>query len=191
MFKGIISHSVQKVFLPLWAVLIIFVLVDVSVRLTNYEIKNKDNWKITSVDESADLKLSQEQAKTIIKNINNFEVTTEPSTESDEDRAMSAAEQLTQQGDLSQLYAGNIQYRLVGIFDKNGRFAVIQQFDTTVNEKKLIRVSALDSLQNYKITKILADKVILNSDDDRQISLHLYKKLDKKPDESLDKQLDK
>lgn len=179
MLKAIIISSFQKVFFPVWVLLVFFILLDITTRLTNYEIKSSNNWKITSFDENAGLKLNQAQADIIIKNINNYQKTSKNETETSVNKTMSAAEQLAQQGRLSQLYSGDMRYRLVGIFNKSERFAVIQQLDTSMDKQKLLKVNVLENLQNYKITKILANKVILNSNDNRQISLYLYKKQDK------------
>ena len=106
----------QKVFFPLWVVLIIFSLVDITTRLTDYEIKNNDNWQMAELDEESTFALNEEQAKRIITAIDAFQVPTETASSASE--GMSAAEQLAQQGDLGQLFAGDIRYRLVGVFDK-------------------------------------------------------------------------
>jgi len=176
----------QKIFLPLWGILTAFILVDITTRLTNYETSDNSRWKIESASENNGLMLNQEQELLIINAINNYEITTVVDNASTNDR-MSSAEQLAQHGDLSQLYAGKIRYRLVGIFDKKERFAVIEQMDTSVNEKKLIRISTLANIQNYKITKIAANKVLLISTDHREISLYLYQKSDEKSAKQLDK----
>jgi len=187
MLNNLINSVTQKVFLPLWAVLILFVFFDISTRLTQFETKKSSNWKIESVSTDNALILSQEQANSIIADINNFQVTPETEVETNVNKATSEAEQLAQQGSLGELFAGNIRYRLVGIFDKGERFAVIQQHDISNNEQKLIKLSVLEHLKNYQITKVLANKITLISNDNRQISLYLYKQLDKQTDKQTDK----
>jgi len=182
MLNSILNSFTQKVFLPLWAVLIFFIFVDISTRLTQFETKKNSNWKMETVSENAALLLSKEQANKIIADINDFQVDPEDELGAD---IMSEAEQLAQQGSLSELFSGSIRYRLVGIFDKGERFAVIQQHDTANNEQELIKLSVLESLKNYKITKILANKVTLTSNDNRQISLYLYNQIDNQTDKAI------
>jgi len=173
MFARIINSVTQKEFFPLWAVLILFVLFDINTRLTQYETKKNSNWQIETLNKSAGLLLSKEQADSITTDIDNFQVTPEPETNTN--KAMSEAEQLAQRGEVGELFSGNIRYRLAGIFDKDERFAVIQQYNVSTNDKELIKGSVFEHLKNYEITEVLANKITLTSNDNRQISLYLYK----------------
>ena len=174
---NVIKTYTQKILIPCWLVLLIVIFFDISTRLTNIEIKQSLPWQVADQAKSGAFSLNQEQAKAIAEAINNYEVSSE--IETAVDNTMSEAEQRAQQGDLNQLFSGNKRYRLIGIFDNNERFAVIKQLDVTVNTEKLIKVTIADSLQDYKVTKILANKVILNSGDKREITLFLYQQLEK------------
>jgi len=182
MFNRLKASFVQKQFMPLWLIITLLILLDISTRLTSYETEQNDTWKIASASKNVGFYLDQAQGKLIKSSIDAYQAA-ELETKSKANIGMSEADQLAQQGDLSQLYAGNIRYRLVGIFDKSGRFAVIQQLNIAENENKLIKVAMTESLQGYQVTEILSNKVILRSNDNRQVSLFLYKKLDAKPNE--------
>jgi hypothetical protein len=177
MLSHIKNSFTQKFFFPVWGILAVFILLDITTRLINYETKDNSQWKLQSISKDTILTLQAEQAESIIKMINNYQTTPEIQTHTNQ--TMSEAEQLAQQGSLNQLYAGNIRYRLVGIFDKNEPFAVIQQLDVSTNEQSLVKVKVLERLKNYKITKIFPDKVTLESDNNGQVTLFLYKNLGK------------
>lgn len=177
MLSDIIKKYTQKVYLPCWGGLIVIIFLDISTRLTYMETKQNLPWKVASEAKNEMLTLSQAQAEEIATAISHFEISSE--VESKVNNTMSEAEQLAQQGDLQQLFAGDKRYRLVGIFDKSERFAVIQQLDTTLNKQELIKVTAAERLQGYEITKIFANKATLTSDDKREITLFLYKQLEK------------
>ena len=179
MFSRIINSVTQKEIFPLWLMLAVLVFIDISTRLTEFETKKNTNWKLAEATENAGLILNKEQADSIISEINSYQVTPEHEKGANINNTMSETEQLAQQGSLSELFSGTIRYRLVGIFDKNERFTVIQQYDISTNEQKLIKLSVLEHLKNYQITKILANKVTLTSTDNRQISLYLYTQANK------------
>ncbi|MBL0710077.1 MAG: hypothetical protein JJV99_03520 [Colwellia sp.] len=173
MLSRIINSVTQKEFIPLWFILVVLVFIDISTRLTEFKTKKNTHWALAEATENAGLILNKEQADSIISAIDNYQITPEKEA-GNINNTMSAAEQQAQQGSLSELFSGTIRYRLVGIFDKNERFSVIQQYDISTNEQKLIKLSVLEHLKNYQITKILANKVTLTSTDNRQISLYLY-----------------
>jgi hypothetical protein len=177
MLSHIKNSFTEKFFFPLWGILVISITLDITTRLINYETQDNSQWKLQSINKAPILTLQAEQAESIIKLLNNYQ--TAPEIQTNTNQTMSEAEQLAQQGSLNQLYAGNIRYRLVGIFDKNEPFAVIQQLDVLKNEQSLVKVKVLERLKNYKITKIFPDKVTLESDNDSQVTLFLYKTLGK------------
>ncbi|MFT5813786.1 MAG: hypothetical protein ACI9VT_001544 [Psychroserpens sp.] len=177
MLNYIKASFTQKFFFPLWGLLVVFILLDITTRLINYETKDNSQWKLKSISKETILTLQAEQVASIIKMLNNYQTTPEIHTHTHQ--TMSEAEQLAQQGSLNQLYAGNIRYRLVGIFDKNEPFAVIQQLDVLTNEQNLVKVNVLERLKNYKVTKIFPDNVTLKSDNNGKITLFLYKNLGK------------
>jgi len=177
MLSHIKNSFTQKFFFPLWGILVVFILLDITTRLINYETKDNTHWQLKSISKETILTLQAEQAERLIKMINNYQTTPEIHTHTHQ--TMSEADQLAQQGSLNQLYAGNIRYRLVGIFDKNEHFAVIQQLDVSTNEQSLVKVNVLERLKNYKITKIFPNKVTLESDNNGQVTLFLYKNIGK------------
>lgn len=177
MFIKPIKTYTQRIFLPCWLILFVIIFLDITTRLTNTNVKPSSPWQAASAADNAVFTLEQAQAEQITNAINNYEVSSAPQTS--ENSVMSEAEQLAQQGDLSELFSGNTRYRLAGIFEKQQRFAVIEQFDVSANESKLIKVSVTDSLQGYEVANIFANKVTLNSSDNRQINLFLYKKSDR------------
>jgi len=179
MFSRIINSVTQKEIFPLWLMLAVLVFIDISTRLTEFETKKNTHWALAEATEKTGLILNKEQADSITSAIDSYQVTPEHEKGANINNTMSEAEQLAQQGSLSELFSGTIRYRLVGIFDKNERFSVIQQYDISTNEQKLIKLSVLEHLKNYQITKILANKVTLTSTDNRQISLYLYTQANK------------
>ncbi|MFT5814426.1 MAG: hypothetical protein ACI9VT_002187 [Psychroserpens sp.] len=172
MLKQIMHNITQKKLILLWIILASFVMIDITTRLTDNDSIKTAKVKIEKVENNSALMLEPEDAEVIIANINQYQIQTESDISNNE--IMAEAEQNAQNGDLSQLYAGNFRFRLVGVFDKSELFAVIQQMDVTVNEQKLTRISTFERLQNYKVVKINSDKISLLSDDNRQITLFLY-----------------
>lgn len=176
MLKNIILNMTQKKLIVVWFILALFIIIDFTSRLTDYDSVSKANISLEKIEQNSILMLEQKEAESIIAALNRYQVQNESKLKSHE--IMSEAEQNAQRGNLNQLYAGNIQFRLIGVFDKSELFAVIQQKDVSLNEYELIKIGPSEKLKNYQVVKIYPDKITLLSDDNRQITLFLYSKLE-------------
>ena len=166
----------QKALLPIWGLLIASSLLDVSARLSTQEVSTGGLRQTDLLQQTHVQKLSQPQAKQISSTITHFEAEPALIEAVETQQNMSEAEQLAQQGKLNQLYAGDLRFRLIGIFAKNGYFAVLSRKDIATDSQALIKVQVDEQLGNYKIGRILANQLQLEADDGRKISLHLFKK---------------
>lgn len=174
----ILTSFMQKALLPIWALLLLFALLDSSMRLNTADINNLEHWQAKVPAVAAMQMLSQEQAEQITSGINKYEVEAQSAAiPAEKNTGMSDAEKAAQQGKLNQLYAGDLRFRLMGVFAQNGHFAVLLRKDLSGDTQQLLKVQAGELLENYKISKILANKVLLEADDGRQISLTLFKKI--------------
>jgi len=167
-----------KALLPLWLGIIVVILFDMIIRLTNLPTYETATWQSNNIAVGKKRYLSGNQAKAIISGINNFEKNALAVNNKDQNTLQT--NELNQQGDLNQLYAGNFRYRVIGIFKEKAFFAVIQQHNLKTKERKLIQVGISESINNYQVIKIMANKVLLTSTDNRQVNLFLYKNNTKK-----------
>ncbi|WP_448246068.1 hypothetical protein [Thalassotalea agariperforans] len=163
----------SKVLYPLLVCIVILILFDITTRLSIGEANEQTSWESDNIKPPDYLKVSPQQAKKIITIINNYEQA--EIINANKVKGMSEAEKLAQQGDLDKIYVGDMRYLLVGIFKEAQAFAVVQQQNVKTRENKLIQITISDKLDIYQVNEILANKVILQSDDGRRIDLFLYK----------------
>lgn len=119
----------------------------------------------------------------ILKQLNTYDVIVKPKpvakkpvkkTQAPKVFIMSEDEQKQQQGQLSSLYDGNQQYKLVATFDDDGsQFALITQQDLLSGVSRQIRVNLGGSISAYKLTKIDSKSVQLNTQN-RVVQLQLF-----------------
>lgn len=169
-----LSAFTQKALLPIWALLIFLALLDINTRLISAPIEAGNHWQTATLQQSRVQRLKQVQAKQIISNINDYESEPEIVATAQTEQTLSEAEQAAQLGDLNQLYAGNIRFRLMGIFANNGHFAVLLRKNFSENTQETVKVQVGESLKSYKLSTILANKLLLEAADGRQISLNLF-----------------
>jgi len=163
---------------PVLVGLFMLIVFDISTRLINTETAKPLIWKSdndnTQINEK--LRFNQEQADAINHALNNYEQETLATTNTNTNgQAISEAEKLAQQGNLNQLYAGDFRYRLVGVFKEKISFAIIQQYNVKTKVQQLIKLKQTEHINNYQISTILANSVLLKSSNKRQIKLFLYK----------------
>jgi hypothetical protein len=174
--KTLFFSITEKQFLPIWGVLIIVMVTDVTTRLNTENISSEDKWQITDNAATTMTNLQQQETDDILTALTAYEVAEVDNKDSSSTiEGMSAAEQAEQQGLLGQLYIGDLRYRLVGVFTDKMSFAILQQKNIVSGEQVLIKVKANDMLKHYKVEKILTNQVIITSNT-HNISLDLYKK---------------
>ena len=167
----------NKQFLPIWLLCIILVIIDASSRLNFAAGEQDNNWQIAQSEMSTKAFLLQQDLDKILAGLADYDIETKADSKTaNTSQGMSAEEQAKQQGQLEQLYIGNLRYRLVGIFADSKIFAILKQKNINTNEESLVKVAVNDKLQRYKVTKILVNQVLLTSDSNQNITLDLYKK---------------
>ena len=164
----------QKKLIPVWLGIVVLIVFDISTRLTKSELKETQFWELEKADEEFSIEASKNEIDEIIAALNAYQVE-DGNTPLDSD-IMSEQDQESQSGNLNQLWAGTNRYRLVGIFNKLKRFAVLQEKSTSTDEQKILKVGIGDSIQNYKVMDINANKVLITGSNNRSITLFLYKK---------------
>lgn len=163
----------QKSLIPLWFLLAVLAAFDIGNRINNNKAEVNSTWQLEPLNEKLTINLDNDQANEIITAINQYEL-----TQLDEEQPaniMSDADQNNQKGNLDEFYSGELRYRLIGVFDKNERFAVLKEFNVSTNQNTLKKITKFERIKNYQVTDILANTLILQSEDDRIITLFLYK----------------
>lgn len=95
-------------------------------------------------------------------------------TENVEDKLMSKEEQLSQQGNLNQLWVDDKTYRLMGVFTQDSSaFAVLLERDERNNTTKRRQVSKGQSLEQYLISGIGKQSVEIQAGE-RSIQLQIF-----------------
>lgn len=166
----------DKQYVPVWLFLLILIMIDLNARFNIQPASAQNNWQLNEQLITPRVHLQQQDSDLILAALNPFEQDqVNDISVSTSLAAMSLAQQAQQQGLLSQLYVGNLRYRLVGVFTDHAGFAVLQQTNITNAEKTLVKVKAGDMLNQYQVNNILSNQVTITSDT-RNISLDLYKK---------------
>jgi hypothetical protein len=169
-------HSLtSKVHLPLWTGLVILIAIDLITRINVTPVKQNKLWQDEKAAKVIAEYISEAEATKIGFAINNYAVQSNLD-EVPGDNYLSVKEQNAQQGDMHELFSGEMRYRLMGIFKKRTAFAVIEQENLLTNEQQIIKLTLSSSLNNYQVNDILANKVIFSSQEDHQVSLYLYNK---------------
>jgi hypothetical protein len=163
----------EKNLFPLLAILMILAIIDLTTRLSVDQPISSKNWQKENSKPIQEKRLTQVQAKIVINAITDY---SQELNKNVTDNRMSKAQQLAQQGNLNQLYSGDMSYRLMGVFQQNKAFAVILQKNIPTNEEKMRQVGLLTDLNDYQVTKIARNSVTLISSNNRQVTLYLYKK---------------
>lgn len=174
--KQLLAYITDKHFFPVWIFLIIMVMFDLNTRFNTQSNSAQSNWQISEQLITPKGHLQQQDADIILAGFKKFEQNqANKINQPTKLAAMSLAEQANQQGLLSQLYIGNLRYRLVGVFTDDEAFAVLQQTDITNAEQTLVKVKAGDMLNQYQVKQINSNQVTIHSNS-QIISLDLYKK---------------
>jgi hypothetical protein len=171
----LIYSLTSKVHLPLWTGLLILIAVDLITRINVTPVQQNKPWEDEKATRVIADYISEAEATKISFAINNYEVQSSLD-EVPGDNYPSVTEQNAQQGDMHELFSGEMRYRLMGIFKKSTAFAVIEQENLLTNEQKIIKITLSSSLNNYQVNDISANKVIFSSQEGRQVSLYLYNK---------------
>ncbi|MGI2224813.1 hypothetical protein [Shewanella frigidimarina] len=86
---------------------------------------------------------------------------------------MTEKEQLLQQGELTKLFIGEHQYRLLGIFSDKQFYAVLIKTELTTHKTEEIKVTLSQKVQQYSIEAITSNHVEL-VDGERRIKLFMF-----------------
>ncbi len=169
----------SKAHLPLLLALTIFMVVDVITRINMTIMPQSKPWRDENTTKVMIEKITATQTAMISDAINHYKI------EKNSDIArvatlLSTAEQNAQQGDLEQLFSGDMRYRLMGVFKEKHAFAAIQQKNLLSEEEKTIKVTLSSSLNNYQVDDISANKVTFSSQQGLQVALYLYNKTQQK-----------
>jgi len=175
--KKLFLSVTDKQFLPIWLLLIVVMIIDVTTRLNTAQVNSAKNWEISENIITTRAHLSPQDTNDILAAFAGYDVDVKDETSSAMKMdGMSAEAQAEQQGRLAQLYVGNLRYRLMGVFADKVSFAILQQKDIVSGEQILVKVKTSDTLRHYQVEKILANQVIITSTTNKKISLDLYKK---------------
>ncbi|MFT5812278.1 MAG: hypothetical protein ACI9VT_000012 [Psychroserpens sp.] len=169
---GLLDKVTAKALLPLWAILVLLALLDITTRLQVAPSASQKAWQLSDSQITKGVQITAGRAMAINLAIDKYE---QASALAPTQYQMSNAEQLAQEGDLEQLYSGDMRYRLVGIFKQQSAFAVIEQEHLRTNEKENNKVTLQSTLNDYQVNEILSNKIVLMSKEKRQVTLYLYK----------------
>jgi hypothetical protein len=175
--KGL-SFSQFKELAPVIAGLCILMLLDMTLRLSLEDREGQRPWKPAASTPAALKRLTSKDAVAIMTALGQYDTPQVESAQSATDaNTVSAEQQAKQEGNLDQLYVGQLRFRLVGVFSRGERFAVLQQRDVTQNSKpELKKVEIGDTLNDYMVVGIDIDRVQLDTEDGRQVVLMLFSK---------------
>lgn len=163
---------------PVMMVLGLVILGDIWLRLSLDDLDNQRSWQPEARSAESLKRLTSQRAAAIITALEQYDAAQVESSSQTAGADSSVPEnQAGQEGDVDQLYIGSLRFRLLGVFSRGERFAVLQQRDAAQNDKSELRkVEIGDIIDDYMVVGIDIDRVQMDTEDGRQVVLMLFSK---------------
>lgn len=146
----------DKRLLPVWLVVALIILWDLSSRFSNQAQLNENDWQLEMLDASERRQLSDQDADALLALFARFN---NESSNSAGEKGLTQEQLLAQKGELKELYSSALKYRLVGIIGTDERVAVLTETQLASGTSKLREVKASQSLEEYKVEAVQADGI--------------------------------